>query len=154
MTAAVIELACEGLRCEVLPALGGCIAGLWLDGVPVLRAAADPPALRSAREAGCYPLVPFANRLGHATLQWQGTGPPLVRPGGDEPHAIHGVGWQRPWAVLEQDRIMMEQMELDANERENLYQHDLGIVRLRRHMRNLAVAQLAEAAEPAAAVAA
>jgi aldose 1-epimerase len=103
MTAAVIELACEGLRCEVLPALGGCIAGLWLDGVPVLRAAADPPALRSARQAGCYPLVPFANRLGHATLQWQGTSPPLVRLGGDEPHAIHGVGWQRPWTVLEQD---------------------------------------------------
>ena len=44
--------------------------------------------------------------------------------------------------MLEQDRIMMEQMELDANERENLYQHDIGLVRLRRHLRRQAEAQL------------
>lgn len=48
----------------------------------------------------------------------------------------------RHWAVLEQDRIMMEQMEADANERENLYQHDIGLVRLRRHLRRLAEEQL------------
>jgi hypothetical protein len=52
----------------------------------------------------------------------------------------------RHWHVLEQDRVMLEEMEPDANQHENLYQHDLGIVRLRRHMRNLAVAQLAEEA--------
>jgi hypothetical protein len=45
---------------------------------------------------------------------------------------------------------MLEEMEADANQHENLYQHDLGIVRLRRHMRNLAQTQLAE---PAAATA-
>jgi phenylpropionate dioxygenase-like ring-hydroxylating dioxygenase large terminal subunit len=48
----------------------------------------------------------------------------------------------RHWAVLEQDRVMMEQMELDANRRENLYQHDMGVVRVRRHMRNLAKEQI------------
>ncbi|WP_028628872.1 aromatic ring-hydroxylating oxygenase subunit alpha [Metapseudomonas resinovorans] len=48
----------------------------------------------------------------------------------------------RHWAVLEQDREMLEFMESDANQRENLYQHDLGLVRLRRHMKNLAKAQL------------
>lgn len=52
----------------------------------------------------------------------------------------------RHWAVLEQDRTMLECMEADANQREHLYQHDLGVVRLRRHLRNLAEAQLAEAA--------
>ena len=52
----------------------------------------------------------------------------------------------RHWAVLEQDRIMMEQMELDANERENLYQHDIGLVRLRRHLRRLAQEQIDEGA--------
>lgn len=49
----------------------------------------------------------------------------------------------RHWHVLEQDRVMMEQMELDANQRENLYAHDMGIVRVRRHMRSLAQAQIA-----------
>jgi phenylpropionate dioxygenase-like ring-hydroxylating dioxygenase large terminal subunit len=49
---------------------------------------------------------------------------------------------QRHFQVLEQDRVPMEAMELDANQRENLYQHDLGIVRLRRHMKKLALAQI------------
>ena len=48
----------------------------------------------------------------------------------------------RHWHVLEQDRVMLEQMPRDANQFENLYQHDLGIVRLRRHLRGLAQAQL------------
>ena len=51
----------------------------------------------------------------------------------------------RHWAVLEQDRVMMEAMEPDANQRENLYAHDMGLVRLRRHMKNLAKEQLAVA---------
>lgn len=48
----------------------------------------------------------------------------------------------RHWAVLEQDRDMLEFMEPDANQREHLYQHDMGIVRLRRHLKNLAKAQI------------
>ena len=55
----------------------------------------------------------------------------------------------RHWHVLEQDRVMLEQMPLDANQHENLYQHDLGIVRMRRHLRGLAQAQL-DAANAAA----
>ncbi len=91
-----------GLRCELRPELGGCLAGLWLDGEPVLRS--TPAAqLDTVRQSACYPLVPFSNRVAHATLQWQGTSHPLVRHRADEPHAIHGVGWQRPWAVLEAD---------------------------------------------------
>ena len=57
----------------------------------------------------------------------------------------------RHWHVLEQDRVMLEQMPQDANMQENLYQHDLGIVRLRRHLRGLAQAQIDAAKAPAAA---
>lgn len=98
----MIELKSGALRCEIEPALGGCIAGLWLGDEPVLR---STPAARlaSARLAGSYPLVPFSNRIGQARLQWEGTLYPLVRNNGDEPHAIHGVGWQRPWEVLDTD---------------------------------------------------
>jgi phenylpropionate dioxygenase-like ring-hydroxylating dioxygenase large terminal subunit len=56
----------------------------------------------------------------------------------------------RHWHVLEQDRVVLEQMPQDANQHENLYQHDLGIVRLRRHLRGLAQAQLAKQPETAA----
>ncbi len=38
----------------------------------------------------------------------------------------------RHWEVLEQDRVVLESMPADADQRENLYQHDLGVVRLRR----------------------
>jgi aldose 1-epimerase len=96
----MIRLQAGALVCEMEPRLGGCIAGLWLGGVPVLR---STPAgeLASARQAASYPLVPFSNRIAHATLQWQGTRHPLVRNNAPEPHSIHGVGWQRPWEVLE-----------------------------------------------------
>lgn len=97
-----MRLSSDELVCDIEPRLGGCIAGLWLDGVPVLRAP-PPGGLTSARQAGSYPLVPFSNRVGGARLEWQGTQHPLVRNNGDEPHAIHGVGWQRPWEVLEHE---------------------------------------------------
>lgn len=95
-----LELICDDLRCEIAPALGGAIAGLWLGDTPVLR---STPArhLTSVRQAGSFPLVPFSNRMAHARLQWNGTNHPLVQTRADEPHAIHGVGWLRPWEVLE-----------------------------------------------------
>jgi len=48
----------------------------------------------------------------------------------------------RHWRVLEQDRVLIENMEPDANQHESLYQHDVGVVRLRRHLRGLAQAQV------------
>ncbi|KXO98966.1 Rieske 2Fe-2S domain-containing protein [Tsukamurella pseudospumae] len=45
------------------------------------------------------------------------------------------------WVVLEQDRVMLEGMATDTDAAENLYQHDLGIVRLRRLFKGKAQAQ-------------
>jgi len=56
---------------------------------------------------------------------------------------------ERHWHVLEQDRLAVENMEPDANQREHLYQHDAGVVRLRRHLKTLATQQL-EKAKPKA----
>ena len=52
----------------------------------------------------------------------------------------------RHWHVLEQDRVMLEDMEPDANQHEHLYQHDIGLVRLRRVLKQLATEQVAAAA--------
>ena len=95
-----LTLHCADLLCEIKPELGGCIAGLWLGAVPVLRST-HASELHSVRQSASYPLVPFSNRVGHACLQWAGTDHPLVRNCEPEPHAIHGVGWERPWTVLE-----------------------------------------------------
>ena len=51
----------------------------------------------------------------------------------------------RHWDVLEQDRRVLEGLPDDAREREMLYQHDIGITRLRRRLKALAREQIAAA---------
>jgi phenylpropionate dioxygenase-like ring-hydroxylating dioxygenase large terminal subunit len=57
----------------------------------------------------------------------------------------------RHWHVLEQDRVAVEAMEPNANLRESLYQHDMGIVRLRRRLKTLAQQQVDKAQDAVAA---
>ncbi len=97
-----LQLKHASLRCDLAPALGGSIAGLWLDDVPVLRSTPGP-ALQQVSAAGSYPLVPFSNRIGHATFSWANRSHNLLPNGAPEPHAIHGVGWVRPWTVQQVD---------------------------------------------------
>ena len=48
----------------------------------------------------------------------------------------------RHWQVLEQDREMLSAMPDDARRREMLYQHDVGVSRVRQSLKNSARAQL------------
>lgn len=100
-----LSLRAGALRCDIHPTLGGSLAGLWLGNVPVLDSI-DPATMTSVRQSASYPLVPFSNRIGYGQLQWSGTSHPLITNFAPEPHTIHGVGWQRPWAVLEADDQM------------------------------------------------
>ena len=95
-----LRLVSGTMRCEIVPALGAAVAGLWVGDVPVLRSTSGA-RLVSVRDAGSYPLIPFSNRIGQAQLSWNGTSHPLVRNFLPEPHAIHGIGWQRGWSVLD-----------------------------------------------------
>jgi len=96
-----ITLQTGAMRCEISPAMGGCVAGLWCAGQPVLRS--TPAAeLASARVSGSYPLVPYSNRIGYGQLQWLGRQTQLPKNFAPEPHTIHGVGWERAWSVQEQ----------------------------------------------------
>jgi aldose 1-epimerase len=93
-----LSLQCGALRCEMLPAMGGCVAGLWFGGQPVLSS--TPAAqLQSARVAASYPLVPYSNRVGYGQLHWEGRTYALPLNFAPEPHSIHGIGWERAWAV-------------------------------------------------------
>ena len=44
-----------------------------------------------------FPLVPFSNRIGNGTFEWDGNFITLARNFPPEPHAIHGVGFSCPW---------------------------------------------------------
>jgi aldose 1-epimerase len=98
---AVLE--CGGSKLLVAPGIGGAIASWrWRD-ADILRPS-HPEALARAdvRGLACYPLVPYSNRIAGARLHFGGTPHTLARNFGDHPNAIHGLGWQRPWTVLEQ----------------------------------------------------
>jgi aldose 1-epimerase len=100
--AATLSLRNEGLHCQIWPALGGSITGLWLDDLPVLRTTtlAD---MQSALDAASYPLVPYSNRIAQARLGWAGQTYELRKNFLPEPHAIHGCGWEQAWDVLDCD---------------------------------------------------
>jgi aldose 1-epimerase len=93
-----VELTSGALRLALRPDLGGCIAGLWFDTLPVLRST-EPGALERSRLSGCYPLVPYSNRLGYRRFRWHGRDYTTQPNFDDSPHSVHGVGWQRPWSL-------------------------------------------------------
>jgi aldose 1-epimerase len=95
-----LELRHAALHMSLRPELGGCMEGLWFQGLPVLRSSA-PGTLANVRQSACYPLVPYSNRIANAHLLWNGTQYPLLKNFAGEAHAIHGVGWQKPWQLLE-----------------------------------------------------
>jgi aldose 1-epimerase len=98
----IVELHAGTARLALRPDLGGAISGYWLDGLPVLRST-EPAELRNVREAACYPLVPYSNRLGHAQFRWQGrdwrTTPNFTDADPGYPHSVHGNAWRKPWRV-------------------------------------------------------
>jgi aldose 1-epimerase len=109
-TAAAVELRAGDLRLALRPDLGGAIAGLWLGDTPVLRSV-EPAALAGPRQSGCFPLVPYSNRLGYRRFRWQGRDyTTLPNFGDDYPHSLHGCGWTQPWRVVAQSERSAELM--------------------------------------------
>ncbi len=97
-----LDLHAGALRLALRPDLGGAIAGLWHADTPVLRST-EPEALATSRAAACYPLLPYSNRLAWRRFTWLGRDH-TTRPNFDDnPHSVHGVGWVRPWDVVDAD---------------------------------------------------
>ena len=87
-------------RCDLVPAIGGGIAGWSVNGMAMLRAAsAASLAARDPFGMASFPLVPYSNRIDNGRFEWQGARFALPRNFYPEPHAIHGVGFERPWQV-------------------------------------------------------
>jgi aldose 1-epimerase len=87
---------------EIAPHIGSAWTSLAWRGQPVLRETPSAAiAEGNVRLAACYPLVPYSNRIANARLRHAGRDYTLARNFGDHPHAIHGVGWQRAWSVVD-----------------------------------------------------
>lgn len=94
----ILELRSGRMRAAVRPDLGGALAGLWFDGHALLRGT-EPRALASIDDCACFPCVPFAQALGHASLHWMEATYQLDRDAGSA-HALNGVAWRRCWEVV------------------------------------------------------
>jgi aldose 1-epimerase len=88
----------------VAPESGAAIVG-WSHGPhPILRPVRPEAVVSDAPQAmGCFPLVPYCNRIARGRFIWAGQEHQLDLNFGDHPHSIHGIGWQRPWTVEQVD---------------------------------------------------
>ena len=93
------ELHAGALRLALRADMGGSIAGLWHRDTPVLRST-EPALLTSARQSGCFPLVPYSNRLGYRRFRWKGGDHTTQANFDGSPHSLHGTGWLRPWELV------------------------------------------------------
>ncbi len=98
----VLQLSHGGLSATIAPATGGSLAAFSADGREMMRpfdatlpgaAAGDPLAM------ACFPLVPFSNRIAHGRFVFNGRPVALAPDPIGARHAIHGLGWRRPWTV-------------------------------------------------------
>lgn len=99
-----IALQAGALRLAVRPDLGASLAGLWHQGIPVLRST-EPNLLRGPRQSACFPLVPYSNRLGHRRFTWRGRAYTTEPNFDGSPHSLHGVGWLRTWHVMSHEVV-------------------------------------------------
>jgi aldose 1-epimerase len=96
-----LRLAHDALVAEVAPLAGGSLARFDAKGQAMMRPCnmetTDPLAM------ACYPLVPFPGRIAHARFAFEGREIALTPDPIALPHALHGLGWRRPWRVIEAD---------------------------------------------------
>jgi len=84
------------LRLQVFPRDGARITSLQAFGFEVLRKW-EPQ--RRAFQYGCFPMVPWAGRLGYATLKVGEKQYDL--PANKPPHALHGMACYSSWEIIE-----------------------------------------------------
>lgn len=84
-----------GLEVALAPEAGGRIAHIRYDGVEWLVGEHDAGAATIAW--GCYPMVPWAGRIRNGRFTFDGSAHSLPATFGG--HAIHGVGFSRPWRL-------------------------------------------------------
>lgn len=99
-------------RAVVAPELGGSLVS-WTtlnDERALLRPATLPAT--SPRQLGCYPLVPWSNRVASGGFDTPEGWMALPANTEGSPLAVHGSAWQQPWQVIEQsDQAVLLRLE-------------------------------------------
>jgi aldose 1-epimerase len=106
----VLTLTRGAHRLDLLPTLGGAIAG-WASGDrALLQPVADPNLIAQEHHpVAAYPLVPYSNRIADAHFTFEGETFALSPNILGESNSIHGNAWEREWTVAHQseDRAVL-----------------------------------------------
>lgn len=94
-----MKLRAHGWELTLLPQLGGSVGALRHGGDDVLRPV--PEDVADVLSTGCFPLVPYANRIARGRFEFGGGEHRLPLNFGEHPHSLHGLGWQAEWTVAE-----------------------------------------------------
>ena len=101
----ILNLIGGQLRLELSPSVGGAISALeWTgDGRsrPILRKCHSP--LEKVLDAGCFPLVPYVNRIRGGEFHFRGRDVRLEPNMPGDPSPLHGQGWLNAWMVERAD---------------------------------------------------
>ena len=95
-----LTLVCGTLSLGIRPEIGGSISHFRQGAADILRPA--PPDSRQPLDMACFPLVPFANRIAGGRFRFENHDVALPVLDAFAPHALHGMGWLRPWQVTSQ----------------------------------------------------
>lgn len=102
-----VTITAGSLRLELSPSAGGAISAFEWEGRegshPILRKCHSP--LEKVLDAGCFPLVPYVNRIRGGCFTFRGKTVHLQPNMAGDPSPLHGQGWLNPWTVeREEDR--------------------------------------------------
>lgn len=88
------------LAVDLAPESGGAIARFAREGFDLLRPmTASDAASGRAKNAACYPLVPFSNRIANGRFEFDGRTIALAPNWPGQRHPMHGDGWSAAWQV-------------------------------------------------------
>lgn len=99
MNRPVIRLAAADWTAELRPDLGGAITRLRKVDRDVFRPTSE--GATDVLQAACFPLTPYANRIAGGRFAFHGREVAIPTLPAFAPHALHGDGWLKPWAVHE-----------------------------------------------------
>ncbi len=102
----LLSLRAGRLSVDLAPKAGGSVARFALEGMGDLLRPASAAALASGtgKDTGCYPLVPFSNRIANGRLAFEDETFHLEPNWPGVRHPMHGDGWARAWDVVRHDR--------------------------------------------------
>jgi aldose 1-epimerase len=98
----MISLTQGGMELDLAPEVGGSVTRFAFESCDVLRPASKGTFTQG--DACTFALVPFANRIEHGVLHFQGREYTLAKNFGNHPHSLHGHGWQTAWRVVSLSR--------------------------------------------------